>query len=559
MEPSGIPPSPPAGQTGGAGQSSAPSQAARNSDQQISQNQAAQNSQSQQQTAPQSGTQSSQTPQAPAQTQATPSQPLPSASLPDAAKAVLQGGQPLGGTVTASSASPPQITVQTPSGNINIPTGQPLPPGTNILLQLAPGSQIGDGSVRLLITLPQASGGQTAGTTAQSGQIATAQGSGAQQAVLTTLTQGSTVSATVVSTAQAGNIAPGATPPSGVSQGDIAQGGMAQGGTAQSGMSAGGQLPQGTTLNVRIATLILPGEGSAAPSGQQAGPAMEAGAGQIAGTVVGNAGKSAILVQTNLGLLKIPARSSPPDGTRLLLEPLGQPQLPAQPPASAAAQDQLQWNSLKEALAALNVSNPALAGRIMQALIPQPNNQMGATMLFFMSALKGGSVDGWLGQDALRALERLSAGSTRRLDGGFKAREGRARDSTGNDWKMVQIPVSADGDLDMAKLYYRDNPDKDEDTEGKRETGKRFVVEVNFTRLGPFQFDGIYKNGDKHLDLMIRTNEALDKDMREGIRALFAHVVETMGLKGRIDFHVTARFDIQPVTPSGALPSGVVI
>ena len=75
--------------------------------------------------------------------------------------------------------------------------------------------------------------------------------------------------------------------------------------------------------------------------------------------------------------------------------------------------------------------------------------------------------------------------------------------------------------------------------------GQRFIIEVNFTRLGPFQFDNLVDK--KHIDLMIRTHSALPQDMRRDIQALFADTVTALGMTGQVGYHVVKSFDLNAV------------
>ncbi len=75
--------------------------------------------------------------------------------------------------------------------------------------------------------------------------------------------------------------------------------------------------------------------------------------------------------------------------------------------------------------------------------------------------------------------------------------------------------------------------------------GTRFMIEVNMSRLGPFQFDGLTRK--KHVDLMVRTHQELPKPMREDIRSIFGNTITALGHTGTIGFRAVPKFEISPI------------
>lgn len=234
-----------------------------------------------------------------------------------------------------------------------------------------------------------------------------------------------------------------------------------------------------------------------------------------------------------------------PAGSQLLLDFLAPPQpvqpggVQAQQPAQVAA-----FQTLREAIAMLAQGDPAAAQRIAQSLIPSSGPQLAPALLFLVMAMRGGGAPGWLGPDAARAVERTRRGTLGRLDQEMKGAQGRARDSAGGDWRVMTMPVSDQGSLDPIRLYIRDRDRQDAASEEDGRENQRFVVEVNFTRLGPFQFDSLVRG--KQVDLMVRTHEPLEESVRNDIRHLFGDTVSALGLGGSVGFHVVAAFDLAP-------------
>jgi hypothetical protein len=98
--------------------------------------------------------------------------------------------------------------------------------------------------------------------------------------------------------------------------------------------------------------------------------------------------------------------------------------------------------------------------------------------------------------------------------------------------------------LEQIRLFVRDSRDEEGEA-GEQEPGTRFVVEVDFSRLGPFQFDGLSRR--KNIDLIVRTQEKLPDDMRRDISRIYGDTVTALGVAGTIAFQVTPAFELNPL------------
>ena len=312
-----------------------------------------------------------------------------------------------------------------------------------------------------------------------------------------------------------------------------------------------GQVTAGSTVPIRLASISPPGTPPPAALGltNTAAPGLPV----VIGTVIGETASGAALVRTPLGHFSVPVGSRPvPTGTSLVLEFLAEPSPPSAGTSPAAAQAGAQaqtgspFRTLQEAIALLQQTDPAAARQIAQSLIPTVGPQLGSALLFLLQAVQFGGAPRWLGGDAVRVLERARRGTADRLNRDFGALRGRAVDSSGGEWRSYQLPVSVGGEIEALKLYLKDRENQaQDDGKEKPRTGQRFIIEVNFTRLGPFQFDNIVDR--KHIDLMIRTHSTLPGDMRRDIQALFADTITALGLTGSVGYHVVKSFDLKTV------------
>ena len=447
--------------------------------------------------------------------------PLPSGtatipSLPPALLQSLQSGDSISAQVTAKP-NAGQLTLTTQSGQtLTVQTNLSLPTGTSLALTLQ-----SLGTPTTLTLQPQSGNAMSAGgqqaATQQTGIPTT---SAAPQSLLQSTALPSATPATPTST--------GATSP------------------------ASTVLPNGTLVQLRV--LGIAPQGQAMPG--------TATATSFTGTVTGQSGGGATLVQSPSGTISIPLPNAPPTGTQLLLDMVGAPRLPP-PGLTSADQGGARFQALQDAITLLRGTDPSAAQRLTQSLIPQPNGQLGLAVAFLAGSLRQGGVDRWLGSDisrSLKAADDAKSGTLPRLDRDMAQSQGRASDSAGQDWRVSTLPFMSNGQVEQIRLYIRDKPDQDS-AEGDGDDDKqpkRFVIEADFSRLGPIQLDGLARKGQ--VDVMVRTQRALTPEARDDIRNLFADTITALGLTGRVDFMVVSKFDLIPDRDShGPGPGGLTV
>lgn len=84
--------------------------------------------------------------------------------------------------------------------------------------------------------------------------------------------------------------------------------------------------------------------------------------------------------------------------------------------------------------------------------------------------------------------------------------------------------------------------DDEEKSAGGKGKGVRFLVDLDLSRLGELQLDGMVHEDTKSFDLVIRSHEALDDEIRRDLTGLFVTANEAVGLKGGLSFQVTKKF-----------------
>ncbi|MGE5548824.1 MAG: DNA polymerase III [Solirubrobacterales bacterium] len=365
------------------------------------------------------------------------------------------------------------------------------------------------------------------------------------------------------------------------------------------GMALPAGLPPGTQVTVRIAGIVLPSQepsnpiqSPAVPTGQP--PASVPQGGQVpatpgtphppgapaAGPVpvpvsVPQAASSPVpslltgrvtahppggqaVVQTPAGTLLVPTPIPLPPGTRVDLEVVGPPQPPAMAAAPEAPSQGLGggegWPAMTEAADTLAGSDqPKLAAQLLHTL-PQANTRLAAALSVFAGAIRNGDTRAVLAEAVVKGLEKAGRRDLAdRLRGDVESLAADAqRPLAGGEWRGFTLPFLNGGAIEAIRLFVRQAGDEG----GRRSRGgggddQRFILEVTMSRLGRVQLDGLVQRADKQFDLIVRTEVALEADMRRDIIAIFSENGEVCGIKGSVTFQAGGRFiDLPPDPPA---------
>ncbi len=512
-----------------------------------------------------------------------PSAPTVTVNNPPASLMAATLGSKFDGLVTIQDGSG-VLQVRTPVGTLAVQTVLPIPQGSTLALTL----QTLLPQAQLLITaidgkaphiaLRAAGGGARPAGTAPGGTgpaPAATPGAAAGAPSATPLTPGAVVSGVLLRPAPTGPITPTATAGTlavpGTPAGTPAAGAAAPTGAAAttaaagpaataSGQAAAGPaaatvraatLPAGTQLSLRVVDVRLPNQ----PPSPTPAPAPGAGvaAGQvIQGTVSGTTTAGQPIVTTPNATLALATATPLPTGARVVLDVAASPSPPPQSAPALGPREGLflsrEWPALREAVEALQQADPAVARHLVNSIIPRADAQLAANILFFLSALRGGDVGTWLGDGALRALQRLRPEVAGRLQDDFRQLARMSDEPVSGDWRAALIPFAGGGDVQQVRLLLRRNRDEDEGDGG--DSGTRFVVDLELSRLGRLQLDGLARQRGRRLDLIVRSAEPLPGRMRDDIRGIFRDAVALTGMDGGVTFQARPPNFVE-VTPGG--------
>ena len=115
----------------------------------------------------------------------------------------------------------------------------------------------------------------------------------------------------------------------------------------------------------------------------------------------------------------------------------------------------------------------------------------------------------------------------------------------GIDWRCCFIPILDDGTIRQINLFYRRDRRKDRKESKDEKSGTRFVIEVDMSKMGPFQFDGLVR--EKQFDLMVRSHIALPRKFRQDITELFQEALTLGDYRGGIVFQKVKEFPVSPL------------
>lgn len=324
-------------------------------------------------------------------------------------------------------------------------------------------------------------------------------------------------------------------------------------------------LPPGAELQLRVLAVQIGNQhpieiDPAAQLGQNGKESQIVFGRVIAVTPAGHA-----VIQTPVGNILLQQRSSLPMGAQLALA-IDTIEAPSAAPAVAAAmavqtpQQALlslsrSWPTLADLIAILQGSAPHAAGkggidpalaRDLLAQLPQMGSRLGAGMLAGIAAFRSGDIGRLLGPlFAARGLGPEREEMVRRLRGEFTQLSSLAQDRPEAEWRALFLPYLDDRQqVQRINLFYRRHR-KGESGHADGDGGTRFVVEAAFTRLGPFQLDGLMRR--HRFDLMIRSQQRLDERMRRDIEAIYEEARGLTGFSGAIAFQTVDEFPVSPL------------
>jgi hypothetical protein len=285
----------------------------------------------------------------------------------------------------------------------------------------------------------------------------------------------------------------------------------------------------------------------------------------LRGVVAPNSLGGKPLIQTSAGLISLDAAPELQAGARVTFETVGNPIPPAATSSAAPAAAQANpaqpatgWSAFGDAMAVLQKADAAAAQMLVQRL-PDLGPQFAVNAMGWIAAAQTDDIRAWLGDRAVKALEKAGrADLIERLEGDMgEMRASVTLPRGAGDWQVLTLPLFLGQQIERVRLTLRRAHD-DEEAEGRDEEGLRFLLDVDMSRLGPLQLDGLVKRRGKRFDLIVRSRFALPDEVQREIGAIFARALDKMGMAGAAVFKQAVAF-VEPLPAPAGRHAGLTI
>jgi hypothetical protein len=199
-------------------------------------------------------------------------------------------------------------------------------------------------------------------------------------------------------------------------------------------------------------------------------------------------------------------------------------------------QDVRSFPALRQLLESMASLSPALYNDVARLKMPQASpQQLPGALLFLLSALNKGAPE-WLGSEVSDKLKEFGKEQLlRTVSEQWRAQMNQEAEGPGGQWRGMTIPLFHDERMHNVRFYVYDPPDQ-RGRNAKRDPNlaRRFLIDFNLTRLGSVQLDGLVHK--KRLDLVVRTDRALESALREELVANFRRTLEEVRFMGDLRF-----------------------
>jgi len=231
----------------------------------------------------------------------------------------------------------------------------------------------------------------------------------------------------------------------------------------------------GTQFPIRITAFVPPNQLSSSGGLPASGPTGVATGQTMTGVVIGRSALGQSVVQTHAGPIAVSTPTPIPAGTTITFQveaplPDSAPEI-ARAVASKAGQVILgtrSWPEAEEAVKTLSETHPTVAQHLINSLIPRPGASLSSQILFFIAALRGGDIRGWVGDAPIRALQRLRPELATKLRDDFGTIAKLSDDSSISEWRAYPVPLLNGAEIDLIQFFVRRNLEEDENEEGTR-------------------------------------------------------------------------------------------
>jgi hypothetical protein len=283
--------------------------------------------------------------------------------------------------------------------------------------------------------------------------------------------------------------------------------------------------PQGS------AVATVPNLAAALPAVQQPGIIRQPPS--FGAVVIGQTPQGEPLATSPAGLLVLPSKTPLQPGTMVDLSLLhvAEPALEAPGELPARLRD---WPVLQQILQLSTVPNSAPAVRTTR-----PDN-LGGMAAFLAAALKLGEPQRIVSSETLEQLRRSGQGELITRLAAEVQQAGQSfnkPDAPATDWRSLSLPLPLESQMQRLALHIRREADPDNPSAGPS-AGKRLVIEVELSRLGPLLLDGFIR--PKRFDVLLRSQRRLPQKLQGELRLAYRESLTSLGWQGGLEFQTAA-------------------
>ncbi len=222
------------------------------------------------------------------------------------------------------------------------------------------------------------------------------------------------------------------------------------------------------------------------------------------------------------------------------------------------------WTVLTHALDTLRQTDET-AFETVKAALPQTGGKLPALMLSYMNAAaQGVSFSDFIGEANVAALAKTENGASllKRLEREFSTAAKKTTDGK-NEWKGWDIPLLSGSVVEPVSLYLQ-RPNTDEFRRAqtdRKQAGVRFAVDVNLTRLGKMQLEGLAHRQTRRFDLILRHQNPLPPDFDAAVRNIFTQTLTALNYTGTVRVDKTDDFIVftPDTAENDAVKRGVLV
>ena len=307
----------------------------------------------------------------------------------------------------------------------------------------------------------------------------------------------------------------------------------------------------GELFNVRISAITSPILGAPAPTSSNSSlkssfsnhPSLVPGQ-SVSGIIIPTASKSLTVLQTKFGPLFLNAPQNLPVGTTIQIDILalisdqnytGNNDAGARKAKHFFFQNR-SWPALDDTLGGLREINPQMALNLINMISVQPDSMLTANIIRFILGIRSGDLYNRIADGPLRVLTQDKPNLVKRLRDDFRALSRIADEPASGDWRALPIPLTTGAAIEQIQLLMRRLGSNEKDEELRQGPGTRFIIDVNLSRLGRIQLDGLLTESNKIFDLMIRSDQKFLPKMQADILSIFETAQGITGLTGWLRF-----------------------